>query len=322
VLDNGATWLGLATLGEAITLRQAGLEAPLLVMGYTPAWQARQAIHFNVSTTLFSLDLAQTLNQVAADLNRPARVQLKVDTGMGRLGLQAEEVAPFLETISHYPGLIVEGLFTHFARADEADSAATEAQLDCFKTLLAELTGRQLRPPLIHAANTAAALNFPEARFDLVRTGIGLYGLNPSPDRPLPGGFQPVLSFKTAVAQVKRLKAGSPVGYGATYRTRDEESIAIIPVGYADGFRRSPQNWGEVLVKGRRAPLVGRVSMDQSAINVTHIPNVRPGDEVVLIGRQGQEMLTADEVARKLGTINYEVVSEILARVPRVAVRS
>jgi alanine racemase len=171
----------------------------------------------------------------------------------------------------------------------------------------------------VHALNTAGLINFPEARFDLVRPGIGLYGLPPSPETPLPLGFRPALAFKSTIGQVKTLPPDSPVGYGATYRTKGSETIAIIPVGYADGFRRSPRNWGEVLVKGQRAPLVGRVSMDQAAINVSHIPNVRQGDEVVLIGKQGDEEITAEEVAAKLGTINYEVVSELLARIPRVS---
>jgi alanine racemase len=152
----------------------------------------------------------------------------------------------------------------------------------------------------------------------MIRPGIGLYGLPPSDITPLPKGFRPALSFKSTVGQVKTLPPGSPIGYGAIYYTKTEETIAIIPVGYADGFRRGPRTWGEVLVKGQRAPLVGRVSMDQSAINVTHIPNVRQGDEVVLIGQQGGEVITAEEVATNLGTINYEVVSELLARIPRI----
>lgn len=317
-INNGASWIGVATLGEGITLRQAGIDAPILVLGYMPAWQARDAIHFNISANLFSLELARAFNEAARDLNKRARVHAKIDTGMGRLGLLPEEVVPFLQTIKDYRGLVVEGIFTHFATADEPDLTFARQQLASFQALIDELTALDLRPLLIHAANTGAAFNLPEARFDMVRPGIAIYGLDPSPACPLPEGFQPVLSFKTTIAQVKRLKPGSPVGYGATYHTQSEETIAIIPVGYADGFRRAPHTWKEVLVKGQRAPLVGRVSMDQSAINVSHIPNVRQGDEVVLIGHQGQEVLSADEVARNLGTISYEVVSEILARVPRV----
>jgi alanine racemase len=317
VLNNGASWLAVATLGEAIDLRQAGLETPILVLSYMPAWQAHKAVAHNVSATIFTEEIAQAFSQAATDLNRRAYVHVKVDSGMGRLGLLPDEVLPFLRKIA-LPGLQIEGMYTHFATADEADLSLAHEQLSRFLALLTELDQVNMRPPLIHAANTAGLLNLPESRFDMVRPGIGLYGLPPSEDTALPDGFRPALTFKSTVGQVKTLPPGSPIGYGATYYTQNQETIAIIPVGYADGFRRGPRTWREVLVKGQRAPLVGRVSMDQSAINVSHIPHVRQGDEVVLIGQQGSETITAEEVAENLGTINYEVVSELLARVPRV----
>jgi alanine racemase len=317
-LNNGAAWVGVATLGEGITLRRAGIEAPILVMSYLPAWQVHDAIAHNISATVFTAEIARAFIRAAADLNQTARVQVKVDTGMGRLGLLPQDVLPFLQTINQ-PGLEVEGLYTHFATADETDLSFAREQLRRFQTLLVQLEEAGLRPPLIHAANTAGLINLPGARFDMVRPGIGIYGLPPSAVTALPPGFRPALTFKTTIGQVKTLPPNSPVGYGATYYTKSTETIAIIPVGYADGFRRGPRTWGEVLVKGQRAPLVGRVSMDQCAINVTHIPNVRQGDEVVLIGRQGNEVITAEEVAEHLGTINYEVVSELLARIPRVS---
>ncbi|GIK42077.1 MAG: alanine racemase [Chloroflexota bacterium] len=318
VLNNGASWVGVATLGEALNLRRAGIEAPILVMSYLPAWQAHDAIANNVSATIFTEEIARAFSRAAADLNQIARVHVKVDSGMGRLGLLPKDVLPFLQAINR-PGLEVEGMYTHFGTADEVDLTYAREQLRRFQVLLAELDEAGLRPPLIHAANTAGMINLPDARFDMVRPGIGIYGLPPSAVMSLPPEFRPALAFKTTVGQVKTLPPNSPVGYGATYYTQDTETIAIIPVGYADGFRRAPRTWGEVLVKGQRAPLVGRVSMDQCAINVTHIPNVRQGDEVVLIGRQGNEVITAEEVAEHLGTINYEVVSELLARIPRVS---
>jgi alanine racemase len=318
VLNNGGSWVGVATLGEAIRLRKNGIDAGILVLSYMPAWQAHEAIRHNVSATIFTEDLARAFSQAAADLNTEALVHVKVDSGMGRLGLLPPEVLPFLEKLAKMPGLRVEGLYTHFGTADDDVPYARE-QLARTKTLLAQLEASGLRPPLVHAANTAGILNLPDGRFDMVRPGIGLYGLPPSANCPLPEGFRPALTFKSTVGQVKTLPPDSPIGYGATYRTEGEQTIAIIPVGYADGFRRAPRTWGEVLVKGQRAPLVGRVSMDQSAINVSHIPNVRQGDEVVLIGRQGNEVISAEEVAANLGTINYEVVSELLARIPRVS---
>ncbi len=319
VLNNGATWVGVATLGEAVQLRKAGIDAPILVMSYMPAWQAHEAIRHNIRATIFDEEMAQAFSRAAGDINQTAYIHVKVDSGMGRLGLLPEQVLPFLQRTTQLPNLKVEAVYTHFATADETDLSFAKQQLHCFQTLLTELTTAGLRPPLAHAANSAALLNLPESHFDLVRPGISLYGLQPSATTHLPAGFRAALAFKSTVGQVKTLPPNSPVGYGATYFTQGQETIAIIPVGYADGFRRGPHTWGEVLVKGQRAPLVGRVSMDQCAINVTHIPNVRQGDEVVLIGQQGRETITAEEVAERLGTINYEVVSALLARVPRVS---
>ncbi|RME76356.1 MAG: alanine racemase [Chloroflexi bacterium] len=319
-LDSGAQWLGVATLAEGVILRLAGITAPILVLGYLPDSQAADALKFDIRATVFNHSTVQAFSRAAQEAGRTARLHLKVDTGMGRLGLLPDQVVPFLQA-ARLPGVEIEGIFTHFARADEADLSPTLAQLARFRTLLSELDRLGLRPSITHAANTAATIRLPEARFDMVRTGIGLYGLRPSPETPLPDGMAPVLSLKSTVGQVKTLPPGSPIGYGATYHTRGEETIAIIPVGYADGFRRAPTTWGEVLVHGQRAPLVGRVSMDQAAINITHIPNVQPGDEVVLVGRQGGDEITVDEIAARLGTINYEVVSQILARVPRLVRR-
>ncbi|NLD42958.1 MAG: alanine racemase [Chloroflexi bacterium] len=317
-LNNGASWLGVACLGEAADLRRAGITASILSLGYTPPWQAREAVLYDVATTLYAKDLATALGRAAADLGRPARVHVKVDTGMGRLGLSPGEVLPFMRWLRGVPGVVVEGLFTHLATADAADLTDARGQLVAFEGVIAALRAEGLVPPLLHAANSAAALRLPESRYNMVRPGIALVGLNPSAEAPLPEGFRPALAFKCQVAQVKALPAGAPVGYGGAWRAARESRIAVIPVGYADGFRRGPANWGEVLVRGRRAPLVGNVCMDQAMIDVTDIPGVRAGDEVVLIGHQGEEAITADEVAARLGTINYEVVSAILARVPRV----
>ncbi len=322
VVRNGAEWLGVATVSEAEPLRRAGLDVPILVFGYIAPWQAREAVRMNLRATLFAPDLARALSQAATDLNGQIPVHVKVDTGMARLGLRAEDVdgiVRFCDEVRSLPGLIFEGIFTHFATADAADQTYAMRQLDRFEQVLAALDAHGLRPPIVHAANSAAALALPQSRYDMVRPGIAIYGLSPSDEMRLPEGFHPSLAFKTQVAQVKDVPAGEGVSYGATYTTTAPTRIAVLPVGYADGFRRAPANWGEVLVRGARAPLVGRVCMDQCMIDVTHIPGVRQGDEVVLIGRQGEDELTADEVARNLGTIAYEVTSELLARVPRIS---
>lgn len=318
-LNNGAKCLGVACLGEAVELRRAGIAAPILSLGFTPAWQAREAVLHDITMALFSLDVARALSRAAGDLRARARVHVKVDTGMGRLGLLPNDVVPFVRAIHDLPNLDVEGVFTHFATADSADQTHARVQLDAFRGVLHDLDEAGFSFRYVHAANSAATLSLPESRFNMVRPGIAMFGLNPSPDVPCPPDFQRALAFKCQVAQVKELPPGSCVSYGCDYHTSGRQRIAVIPVGYADGFRRAPEHWGEVLVKGQRAPIVGRVCMDQTMVDVTHISDVRQGDEVVLIGRQGQEEITAEEVAASLGTINYEVVSEILARVPRVS---
>jgi Alr-MurF fusion protein len=322
VLRNGGEWLGVATVSEAAPLREAGVDAPILVFGYIAPWQAREVARLDLRATVYSLDTAQALSRAACDLGREVRVHVKLDTGMARLGLRAEDVAgvvAFCETLAALPGLRVEGVFTHFATADSADQSYARRQLERFNAVLRALQAHGLRPPLVHAANSAAMLALPEARFDLVRPGVAIYGLHPSDEVRLPPAFRPALAFKTQVAQVKDIPPGEGISYGATYVTTTTTRIAVLPVGYADGFRRAPTNWGEVLVRGRRAPLLGRVCMDQCMVDVTHISGVRTGDEVVLIGRQGDDEITAEAVARRLGTIAYEVVAELLARVPRVS---
>lgn len=335
VLNNGARLLAVACLAEAIALRRAGIAAPILILGYTPPWQARDVVLNRVTPTVFDLDFAQALQRAVSALDAGRRasgrlgnslsatapgfaLHIKVDTGMARLGLEPDAVMPFIQALHELPDLFVAGIFTHFATADSADQTYLRWQLGRFQAVLEQLTAQGLRPPCVHAANSAATLTLPASHFDLVRTGIALYGLQPGPETPLPPGMRPALRWKSTVAQVKRLPAGAYVSYGAAYRTEREQTIAVVPVGYADGFRRAPLTWPPVLVRGQRAPIVGRVTMDQTMVDVTHISGVRAGDEVVLIGRQGAQEVTVDDVAAALGTINYEVVSEILARVPRV----
>ncbi len=322
VLHNGATWLGVATVSEAQPLRAADIAAPILVFGYTAPWQARELVRLDLRATVYSLESAQALSRAAQDLGREVRVHVKIDTGMARLGLRTEDVSAilgFFEALHELPGLVVEGVFTHFATADSMNQSYARHQLERFQQVLDALAARGLRPSLVHAANSAAMLALPESRFDMVRPGIAVYGLAPSDEVRLPDGFRPALAFKTQVAQVKEVPAGEGVSYGATYITTQPTCIAVLPVGYADGFRRTPANWGEVLIRGRRAPLVGRVCMDQCMIDVTEIPGVRQGDEAVLIGRQGDDELTAETIAGRLGTISYEVVAELLARIPRMS---
>jgi alanine racemase len=244
------------------------------------------------------------------------RVHVKIDTGMGRLGILPEETMPFFRFLSVMNHLDVEGLYTHFSVADE-DPDYTAEQVKTFKGVIKPLRAGGFNFKYIHAANSAGTLASADNHFNMVRVGLAMYGLSPSASLPVPPEFMPVLTWKTIIAQVRTLPMGHPIGYGNTYRTRTEERIAVIPVGYADGFRRAPENWGAVLVHGQFAPVVGRVSMEKTSINVSHIPDITIGDEVVLLGRQGDAQITADDIAMRLGTINYEVVTSILPRVPR-----
>jgi alanine racemase len=328
-IASGTTALAVATLGEARALREADITVPVLVLGYTPPWQAREAVFLGITCTVFDLDVARALAEAATALQRVATIHIKVDTGMARLGLPPDQVVPFLQALhagdlqttptnKHvaHPRLSVEGLYTHFATADSADETFARQQLRVFSAVLAEVIAAGLRPPIVHAANSAALLRFPDTRFDMVRAGIACYGLNPSAATPLPADFRPALSFHTEIAQVKAHPPGAPISYGGVFVTQHHSLIATIPVGYADGLRREPA-WRAVLVRGQRAPIVGRICMDYAMIDVTKIAGVKRGDPVVLIGTQGAEQISADEVANWLGTINYEVVSTILPRVPR-----
>lgn len=316
-LLNGAEYLGVASINEAIELREGGIDAPILILGYTPAWAASLAIRYNITVTLYDVNLARLFDRMGREMNAKVKAHIKVDTGMGRLGILPDDSTAFFRALFKMENIEIEGIFTHFSVADE-DSRYTIQQIGAFNKVVRPLVGAGFSFKYIHAANSAGILNYPEAHFNMVRAGIAMHGLNPSEEVTVPDDFKPALSWKTTIAQVKTLKAGTFIGYGNTYQTTDTQKIAVIPVGYADGFRRAPHNWREVLVQGQRAPLVGRVSMDQTMLDVTHIEDVKIGDEVILIGKQGDEHITAAEAATQLGTINYELVSTILARVPRV----
>lgn len=322
-LAAGAEGCAVATLSEALELRQAGISAPVLVLGYTPSWQMAEAVRHDVTVTVFDLEAVQALSLAAVALGRRAQVHVKVNTGMNRLGLRPQAVGEFLTMLHDFEMVSVEGIFTHFATAD-MDLEFARLQFSRFAALIDQLERAGLRPPVAHAANSAAALTLPETQLDMVRCGIALYGLDPDIDgSPLPPGFRPVLSWKAQVAQIGFLQPGDAVSYGREFVAHAPMTVAVIPVGYADGFPRRPYTWGSVLIHGEFAPILGRVCMDQCVVDVTEIDAqtpVRQGDEVVLIGRQGDRELSAAEVGRRLGTINYDVVSRILGRVPRIPV--
>ena len=315
-LANGAEALAVATMDEAMVLRDAGIDAPVLVLSYIPIYAVRQAIRHRLTLTVYDLDLAHAYDRAAREMGETLVVHVKIDSGMGRMGVLPNEAVPFFRHLLNMNHLEIEGIYTHFSMADE-DLDYTLEQLRVFKGVVNPLRASGFKFKYVHAANSAAILTSEETHLDMVRAGIALYGQSPSETVLIPEAFRPAMTWKTVVAQVKALPPGKPVGYGRSYITTESERIAVIPVGYSHGFRRYPSNWGYVLVHGQRAPIVGRVSMEKTTINVTHIPDVTIGDEVVLMGRQGNAVITPDEIARNLGTNNYEVITTAMARVPR-----
>ncbi|QPC81799.1 alanine racemase [Phototrophicus methaneseepsis] len=315
-LQSGATYLAVASMTEALELRDAGIEAPILILTYTPLHAIRQAVRSNLTVTIFDLEQARAYDRAVRDMRDPLKYHVKVDTGMGRMGVLARDALHMFRYLAALSHMQLEGIYTHFSVADE-DLDFTREQVAQFKRVVQAVRASGFDVTYAHCANSAGVLQGPEFHMDMVRPGVMMYGMAPAPGLQLPPGINPALSWKTTVLQVKTLPAGHNVGYGNAYTTQETEKIAILPVGYADGLRRSPRSWQSVLIRGQRAPLIGRVSMEKATVSVQHIAGVVPGDEVVLLGSQGDDAITADEVARWLGTINYEVVTNILRHVPR-----
>lgn len=314
-LQAGAAWCGVSSVPEGIALREAGITAPVLVMGYTPATLARDAIQFDLRVNLFDIAIAHGFSQAAVALQKPCRAHIKIDTGMGRLGPLPCDAGEVIDTISQMPGIDVEGLFTHL-RSSESDPDFSREQIRVFREVIQDRAVKWL-----HVCNSAGTMMYPEGRFNLVRPGLAIYGMSPfAPDAPLPEArevvaqLQPALTWVTRIAMIKTLPDKHSVGYNARYRCEGERRIAVIPVGYGDGYRRTPRNAGEVLVRGRRAPIRGNVCMDQTMIDVTDIPDAQVDDDVVLLGAQGNDCITADEIAQRIGTVNYEVTTELTSR--------
>ncbi len=315
-LDAGATWCGVARFSEALELRRENINCPILLLGYTPLEHYREMIVNQVSMTVWNSNQITLLSAVAKRVGQPARIHLKVDTGMSRLGVQPEKALDLAVIVSKNPHVLFERLYSHFARADELAPGPVDLQWERFQRVMAELDSHNIHPPVVHHANSAASLARPETSLSLIRFGIAMYGLRPSVECPLPEEFYPALSWKSVLSQVKKLSPGRGVSYGHEYITTRYEKIGTIPVGYADGFRRLHGN--QVLVGGKRVPVIGRVTMDQILVQLDGVPESKVGDEVVLIGRQENEEITAEDVASVWGTINYEVICAIGPRVPRI----
>ncbi|MBM4273459.1 MAG: alanine racemase [Deltaproteobacteria bacterium] len=313
----GADYLGVGSLEEGLILRRAGLALPVLLMlGILPG-EAEGAVGAHMEVALFRKDVAQVVEAAAAAQGKKARVHLKVDTGMGRLGLLPQDVLPFLEGLHSYRHLEVQGLISHLAVAEIEDKTYTQKQIEDFSALLAAARQRGWKLPLSHIANSAALWEIQEAHFNLVRPGIMLYGSPANPHRPPPLELRPVMSVATQVLQLKRLPPGTSISYGCTYTTADWCDLAILPVGYCNGYPRQLSSKGEVLIQGRRAPIRGRVCMNLTMVEVTHIPGVKEGDRAVILGTDGGARLTADELAAWAQTISYEIYCALGTANPR-----
>ena len=324
VLKNGASKLAVARLEEGIFLRKSGITVPILVLGLTLKQQVELLVSYNITPTVSEYEMIEKLSESAFKEDKIAKVHLKVDTGMGRIGISPDYVLNFIKKVKVLKNVEIEGIFTHFSVADEKDKSYTEAQFKKFTEILTVLEKEEIKIPVKHVGNSATLLDLPHMWLDLVRPGISIYGLYPSTEVQKTVKLIPAHSFKTQIVFLKELPEGEYISYGRTYTTNQRRTVvASLPVGYADGYNRLLSNQGQALVRGRRVSVIGRVCMDQTMIDVTDLPQVEIGDEVVLWGRQGQEEITAEEIAEKIGTINYEIVHmPDKKRVPKLFIKN
>ena len=331
-LKNGAENLAVARLSEGVQLRRDGIKAPILVFGYTPPENLPHFFRHDITPTVYSVATAKAYSEISTAAGRPLPVHIKIDSGMGRLGFLPDkwktgdltladdsQLIECIRSIASLRDIEVEGIYTHFAAADSADKAYSEKQFNIFTSVLRQLKSEGIEFEFRHAANSAATIELPQTHLDMVRPGISIYGFYPSEevDKSLVA-LKPAMALKTRIIQLKKVPAGFNISYGMTYTTDQPTAIATVPLGYADGYSRKLSSTGHMIVNGTRVPIVGRVCMDLTMLDVGAVPDVKMEDEVVAFGRQGDVEISADEVAATLGTINYEIVSSLTARVPKV----
>ena len=322
-LENGADSLAVATLSEAIELRRTGITAPILILGYTLPEQIKSILKWSLTPTVYTVEYAETLSLAANELGMTADIHIKVDTGLGRIGVQTDEASlAAISEIKELQSINIEGIFTHFALADSKDKSYTVKQFNEFKSFLERLTERGINIPIKHASNSAAIMDLPEYALDMVRPGCILYGVYPSGDADREKlDLKPAMSFKTRITHVKTVPPGTGISYGLTYTTGSESIIGSLSVGYADGYSRALSNKAEVGVGGARAPVIGRVCMDQTMVDLTGLKNPIRGNTVTLFGDGLSGEPKVEDVAGWMGSIPDEVVSGIARRVPRVYTR-
>jgi alanine racemase len=316
-LEGGADCLGVALPEEGAELRESGIDSSIYVLSEPFPESIPLLLEYDLIPTVYSRNFLIQLSREAQKEEKKVKIHLKVDTGMNRVGVNFKKALPFIEEVLKTPHVALEGVFTHFASADDPSSDFTQVQIERFRGVI-EGVRRMKKNVIFHAANSAAAILFPSSHFDMVRVGISIYGLHPSPATQGKISLIPALSWKAKIAYLKEVNRGEGISYGHTFHTEKRSLIATLPLGYADGFNRKLSNRAHVLVKGKRCRVVGTVCMDQFMVDVTDVDRVKEGDEVVIIGRQGKEEITATEMASWLETINYEIVCSISKRVPRV----
>lgn len=323
--DAGADYLGVVNGDEAILLRNKSVSTPILVLSYYNINQIKLLIENKIDLVVYDYETARIISETAAALNIIAKIHIKIDTGTSRLGILAENASDFVEECSKLNMVEITGVFTHFADSENSDWTFTNTQIDKFRDLLFSLQRTGIKIPLPHAACSAASIISANTHFNMIRIGISTYGLWPSesskkivqkknPDFDL----IPVLTWKTRIIQVKNLPKKTPIGYGCSYKLKKDSTIAVIPVGYNEGYSRALSNAGSVLIGGKKCPVIGKVCMNLTIIDVSELPTVKVGDEVVIIGKQGKNYITADDIARETKTINYEVVTRINPIIPRI----
>lgn len=319
-LKHGASMLGVAFVEEGIILRENGLEAPLLVLNPPFADQVDLFFKYNLTPTIFTRKMAEVFSRHGLKVGLTKSVHVKVDTGMGRVGVFPHtEATEFIKFASTLPHLQVEGVYTHFATADETDKTFAETQLSRFLQVKKELESKGLRPPLVHAANSAASIDLPLSHLDMVRLGISMYGHYPAENCGKDIiNLKPLLSLKSRISHLKVVPEGTCISYGCTHVTTGKTTVATIPLGYADGYSRLLSGKAEVLIGNKRHRVIGRVCMDQFMVDVSSNPSIKAGDEVVLYGKQGRDRISVEEIASLLDTINYEILCAVNKRVPRI----
>ena len=323
LLENGVSRFAVAMISEALEIRDNKITAPVMILGFTPLYLGEELINNNIEQTVYDLDYAKELSKIALTLNKKAKIHIAIDTGMGRIGfLPNEKSIDNITEICSLEGIEVIGIFTHFSTSDEKDKEYSHEQFTKMLSVMDTLKKRGIDIPLKHVANSGAIIDLPDTYLDAVRAGIILYGYYPSDEIDKNNlALKPALTLKATITNVKTLEKDMYVSYGRTFKTSNETIVATIPVGYADGYLRKLAENGKVIIKGEFAPIIGRICMDQFMIDVTNIPDVKIGDEVILLGEKNGLKYNADDMAKKLDTINYEVTCMLKSRLPRVYIK-